>query len=188
MLLLQKLSADFVYGDVRYFFTKKKPSSDPIVIIKDFIRCNLVNDLITTVLQTLLISSFKEVAYKSFLNPPKIKVVPLLMKLFLARILVDVGFYITHRALHSDLIYATFHKRHHQHKEPRLQTNFHFTATDLFFEAAAPLFLTEAVFRALGIPMSRWEQEIVFTHHVWYEVCVQCTMPSLASLVDEGGR
>lgn len=87
----------------------------------------------------------------------------------MGRISVDIAFYLAHRAIHSDLLYKTIHKKHHEHISPRLQTNFHFTPLDLFIEAALPTIVAEVVNHNLFGPSSRFEQELLFFSHGWFE-------------------
>merc|ERR1712031_137814 len=59
----------------------------------------------------------------------------------LFRIMVDIAFYIGHRALHvNPWLYKNVHRRHHEHFTTTLRTNYHFTAVDLFIESALPIF------------------------------------------------
>lgn len=87
------------------------------------------------------------------------------------RIIVDVVFYMGHRALHvNQWLYRMVHRRHHEHFTTTLRTNYHFTALDLFIESALPIFSAFATMRsAMGVKLSRYEAHLMMTYIAWHE-------------------
>jgi len=130
-LFFQRLCAVYLYSHVPYF-TNTKPSADLRVILSDYFRCNFLTDLVNAAFLTQMISSPKMIAARPRLESMEFKLFPYLGKLLFGRIIVDIVFYLAHRWLHTDWAYKNIHARHHEHTAPRLQTNYHFVALDLF--------------------------------------------------------
>lgn len=96
-----------------------KPNSEWKTVIYDYFHDIMVS------------SSLLLLAKKNRAGPP-FKLVPFLGKAFLARIAADVMFYLVHRWLHTPWAYKHLHSRHHEHTTPRVWSNMHFEALDLF--------------------------------------------------------
>ena len=79
------------------------------------------------------------------------RLVPFLVKLAIMRVASDIVFYAAHWCLHLKGVYALVHKRHHEHKETRIHTNFHFTALDLLLEGFLPVFTGLAVMKTPAV-------------------------------------
>ena len=129
-LAMQKFCADYLYGHVPYF-TKTRPSSDWKDMAWDFMRNNFWNDVFLSFMQVMLIRSIPTDRREAKHQVP-FKVFPFLGKIIVGRFIVDVVFYLVHRWLHTDFGYKYIHYRHHEHRSPRTQTNFHFVPLDLF--------------------------------------------------------
>jgi methylsterol monooxygenase len=101
----------------------------------------------------------------------RLRLVPFLVKLVLARLVADVTFYVLHRALHTRALYGRLHKRHHEHKAPGLHTNFHFTAADLLIEGALPIVAALASLKPLlGTSPKPVELGLLHVCLQWYEI------------------
>ena len=79
------------------------------------------------------------------------RLVPFLVKLAIMRVASDIVFYAAHWCLHLKGVYALVHKRHHEHKETRIHTNFHFSALDLLLEGFLPVFAGLAVMKTPAV-------------------------------------
>lgn len=122
-----------------------------------------------------------------------------LAKFALCRMLFDLTFYWVHRMIHDRRLYAMIHSKHHEHVEPSLNTNQHFTVLDLFLEGSAPLLagltgLTLA--HGLGSPSTRFEATYTLVALLWYlnashtgkQIPTATVFPPLAFIpeIDEG--
>ena len=168
-LLSQKLLARYAYHHVPYF-SKTKPPSDLKTIVNDYLTCNFPASVINTLIQWSLVMAMPEPMYEKARNPPPIEVLPFLAKLLYSRIVVDIVFGVAHRIMHENKwIYDNVHKRHHEHTAPRTQTNYHFTALDIFLEAIFPLYADVVTMHLLDWAPTRFEQELAFAPLIFYE-------------------
>lgn len=69
-------------------------------------------------------------------------------------------FWCGHYAIHLKEHYW-IHKRHHEHNNPHVLTNQHFSLLDLFIEAYIPVIVSTGILKALGIEMSVLEEALV---------------------------
>ena len=82
-------------------------------------------------------------------------------------------FYIIHRCIHSQPLYKWIHKRHHEHNNCALVTNFHFTPLDLLLEAFIPGFISVETLASLPLKSARpseFESRLVFLYLLWFEI------------------
>jgi sterol desaturase/sphingolipid hydroxylase (fatty acid hydroxylase superfamily) len=61
------------------------------------------------------------------------------------------------------------HKRHHEHNEPQVWTNQHFSIPDLFIEAIFPMIAAFGTLIAAGIKISPLEQKLLGNYVIWLE-------------------
>mmetsp|Transcript_26079 Transcript_26079/g.63025 ORF Transcript_26079/g.63025 Transcript_26079/m.63025 type:complete len:203 (+) Transcript_26079:18-626(+) len=96
---------------------------------------------------------------------------PFLLKFAVARIFFDLSFYLNHRSIHHRKLYAAIHSKHHEHHEPGLSTNQHFTVSDLFLEGTAPLLAGLGALFLLeffGSRVTRFEATYILVAMLWY--------------------
>ena len=94
----------------------------------------------------------------------KFKPLPFCAKLAITRVVVDLMFYLGHRLIHTKALYSTVHQRHHEHRNPRLDTNHHFTVLDLFVEAYIPVVAGIKCLQPCQIPTSGLEETLLFMY------------------------
>ena len=100
-----------------------------------------------------------------------------LLRLAVMRIAVDVTFFAAHYALHAKALFAKIHACHHEHRSPHVWTNYHFTAADLVLEGFLPFAVGLVCLAWLGLTLSRFELQLLFSHIMWYEIGSHCGKP-----------
>ncbi len=89
-----------------------------------------------------------------------------LVKLAMMRAGVDLAFYYFHKTLHSEPFYKSIHFYHHQHNNPRLHTNYHFTIIDLIVESVLPILVSFAGTNLLFGASYTALERLVFTYYL----------------------
>ncbi len=101
----------------------------------------------------------------------------MLLLLAISRLVIDIAFYIVHRALHIPFLFWCIHARHHEHQATGLTTNFHFSVLDLMLESFFPVFVAFQTVELIGLPANRFEQSVIACHALWYEIGSHCGKP-----------
>jgi sterol desaturase/sphingolipid hydroxylase (fatty acid hydroxylase superfamily) len=89
-------------------------------------------------------------------------------KLAMARTVVDIAFYVGHRVMHMPKYYY-IHKRHHEHNNPHVLTNQHFTQLDVFLEAYIPMIIALVFLKTQGVYVSPLEENLISVYIGWLE-------------------
>ena len=178
MILIQHFLVYKVYAHIPFFNTKNRPATelDARKALFDWIKTNGVVHIIGAAAQTAFMLKLDNAKKRQLRNPQKFSLLKFLAKFGYVRIVNDIVFYLAHRALHSKLLYS-MHKRHHEHINCALVTNFHFSAADLFIEAFIPAFAGLSSLSALGVRVSHYESLLCFTFLFWYEMASHSGKP-----------
>lgn len=99
-----------------------------------------------------------------------------LLKLFIMRVCVDIGFYTGHRMLHHRSLYW-MHRYHHQHYKPMLASSFHFNPLDYITEAGIPVGLGFAALWVLGLQATLFEMNLLTGYISWHLQGSHCAKP-----------
>mgnify|MGYP003645679418 CR=1 FL=1 len=98
-------------------------------------------------------------------------------KLIYLRVSSDIGFYLVHYLLHVRPFYNLIHKTHHEHHYTDLDTNYHFSPTDLVLEGFVPFFfaihLATLLHRwtdILALSLNPTDIRLGFMYLNWYQV------------------
>jgi sterol desaturase/sphingolipid hydroxylase (fatty acid hydroxylase superfamily) len=168
-LLAQKILCKYVYSHVPYF-SKQKPPGDVWTMFTDWLYCNFPAGLFNCFMQVSLLMAMPDEMYEKVRNPPPFTLSSFLPKMLIARLAVDASFGLVHKAMHDySSFYKSVHARHHGHRQPRTQTNFHFEAIDIFLEAIFPLYCAQTTLMCLGMGPTRTEQMVLFSTLIYYE-------------------
>ena len=176
MTLLQHLLVYGLYSHIPFFSKPdKRPKSeaDAVKSLKDWVSCNLVINSLGSIALVSSVSNLNEKQIRSRLRSPRFRLLPFLLKFAFARVVFDIMFYIIHRAIHLQPLYKWIHKRHHEHNNCALVTNFHFTALDLLLEAFIPGFVSVETLASLPLQSARpseFESRLIFLYLLWFEI------------------
>lgn len=135
-ILIQYLYVTRLYKHIPYFSksqTQTEDSRNWKQIFKDWLGCNWPVYAIAGPFTAWMDTRLPKAARQELSNHP-FKFWSFLKRLFIMRLVVDILFYVGHRALHSPWLYKYIHKRHHEHRKTTITTNFHFTVADLTIE------------------------------------------------------
>ncbi len=173
---LQLLVSETIYKDVPYFSHKNKFKNHNgkvkiHKVVKDWLSCNAVTHIITSTVVAYFSSRVNNKVWKALDNRP-FRLLSFLKKLLVVRLVVDASFFFIHRCLHVKRfgVYKYIHKKHHEHYQTNLTTNFHFTVPDLLFEGFIPTFLGVLALRLLAMKSSRLELYLYSVYINWYEI------------------
>lgn len=172
-IFAQKVLIDSVYSHKPFFSEGcRRQSQAPFAtVLRDWLSCNFPTHCFSSVLFGVLLNKvISKDAYNKIVMPRKFRLWAFLMKLAWMRAVADVVFYCVHRALHTRQLYGMFHKRHHEHKNTALTTNFHFTFTDLLLEGFLPIFAALQSLDLFRIEHSALEVNLFATYIQWYEI------------------
>lgn len=89
--------------------------------------------------------------------------------IIIARILVDVFFYVIHRILHLNFFYHALHKKHHEITTPIGVASIYMTITDLYIGNILPIYLPLFILYSHPITIKFWMivttlNTVVFAH------------------------
>lgn len=163
-----------VFRHVKPFRVNKGRADPPpftLAAYQDWLKGNGQLQIIGGGFLLAIMESFQpEWTYKELEETP-FSPVQFLKNMAVFRVIVDVVFYVGHRAMHENQwLYRMIHRRHHSHYHTSIVTNFHFSAPDLFIESAAPVFAAFLTLRGLlGVKMSRFEMHTFLTYAAWHE-------------------
>jgi sterol desaturase/sphingolipid hydroxylase (fatty acid hydroxylase superfamily) len=204
-VLLLYLVSNTLFAHVPPFRANKNradPAPMSLAGYRDWIQGNGKVQLLGGGVLLGLIESFQPAwTYKELEETP-FNVTRFLKNQFWFRLVVDLVFYVGHRAMHAnEWLYVNLHKLHHRHHYTSLLTNFNFTAADLFIESVLPVFAAFSFIRGvLGVKMSRFEMHVLLTYTAFHEggthlgkpIPVISAFPPLSilynSIVDIDGR
>lgn len=165
------IMANKVYKHIP-FFTDKVQAPTLSGMLYDFLSCNFVVNLGIGFLDAGVLNSQGEKAKKRGLLNARFRPLLFLFKLFFLRVMTDFLFWAGHYLLHLRACYF-IHKRHHEHNNVRLHTNYHFTAPDLAVEAVIP-YLSSIITLTLLNPSlfysSRFETNVLGAYVLQLEV------------------
>ena len=169
-LLFEQLSATILYSHVPYF-SQNKPVPDIWTILNDYARCNLVVDLMNSVIQVGILLHLSDDDREWIVkNPAPLCVSTYMLKFAISRVTVDIVFGLVHRFMHQNKwVYQNIHRLHHEHTTPRTQTNLHFMWLDQFIEAVFPIYVSFGVLGMIGLMPTRYEQTLLVMTLVYYE-------------------
>ena len=155
------------------YFTKQRRSASPLSLdaLSDWSRGNGILQLVGGGLFLGIIESFLPRQVTEELDTTPWRPLAFLRNFAVFRVIVDLVFYLGHRALHTNpWLYKNVHRRHHEHYKTNLRTNYHFTAPDLFIESAMPIIAAVCFLRSfLGVKMGRYEIHMMMTFVAWHE-------------------
>ena len=144
--------------------------------LSDWLRCNLPVHffgaaLYATIFTRLLTREQVLTHLSKTTRRQPFRLGPFLGRLAVVRVVADGVFYGVHRLLHTPPLYRLLHKRHHEHLQTALPTNFHFTVTDLLLEGFVPFFAgLSALERLEGQVCSPFEHFLLIAYIQWYEI------------------
>lgn len=180
----QSILCRYVYAHVPTFNDPNRPNPKLSVeetkswkeFFKEFCQCNLYVDMFNSVaLGSSITAMTKQQFTKAWLERG-FDPLGFLLKFTISRLCVDVGFWVGHRILHHPKVYW-LHKRHHEHKQPSLMTNYHFAPVDLWIEGVFPAVLGMIALDVLQMPLNRFELSLLGTYIVWHESGSHCGKP-----------
>lgn len=148
----------------------------------DYLRTMVPTQIVSSGLAALAMEGIPPAQWAHVAAQP-FRVVPFLFRFAVIRVCIDVSFYIVHRLLHSRLLYP-IHKRHHEHVNTSLSTNYHFTPPDLALEGFIPVFFGTVAVNVIHVLTGNpWFQllqpdvELIYAYAMWYEIGSHCGMP-----------
>eukprot|EP00924_Labyrinthula_sp_SR-Ha-C_P015510 snap_masked-scaffold_4-processed-gene-1.30-mRNA-1 protein AED:1.00 eAED:1.00 QI:0/0/0/0/1/1/2/0/357 len=145
---------NYVYKHIPHFSPRSKIQTLPELIM-DYSSCNFTAVIGFSVLEAFVFNDaikkgnleFTQRTGITFDNWYALKPTHLLqrpfmfiLKVWFTRMTTDFFFWLFHRALHLRSVYW-LHKKHHEHVNPHIKTNYHFLALDLTLEAQLPILL-----------------------------------------------
>lgn len=171
----QHFFTDAVYREMPYFGpSTRRPHPSLAEFLRCWARLMIPIRLLNGMLGIRQVHSLSHDKYQRFLvtqGLPSQGLFRFLVQFAIARCFFDMGFWLSHRAIHSPSLYSWIHKRHHEHHEPSVVTNNHFTVLDLFLEATVPFlfaFTALGALRGKGFRLSNLEQNYIVYAFLWY--------------------
>lgn len=175
-----------VYAHVP-FFTHKRMKQSYKDILRDYLKCNTVVNVLGAVIQGYLFHWLKKgELQEKMLNQPW-RPLRFLLRLIWVRVLVDAGFWLGHSSLHSKKMYTWAHSTHHEHSATQLTTNYHFEWQDLVIEAFLPFLASILLYETLIGSVDQFDMTLLGTYIFWHEIESHAgkpmpTMPLIAPL------
>ena len=180
--LSARAASQYIYRDIPHFSVKRTPKQSMWEATKEFFNM--------TVVSSVLVSAFivyfrigekrngRPLSNWSLRNDLKrFDLVTFLGKLALTRTVVDALFWIGHKVIHTKRLYAPIHKYHHEHGNPRITTNQHFTIADFWIEALLPIIAGVASVQSTFAVVSPFEEALLGAYIVWLEACSHAGKP-----------
>jgi len=153
-------------------FAKQKRSDSPFTwnAFQDWLRGNWWLQYVGGGLALGICESFWPEWLDKELRETKFNLMKFIRNFAIFRIVLDIAFYLGHRALHvNEKVYQMIHKRHHEFYSTNIRANWHFSAPDLFIESALPIGLGIAFLRLLGIKLGRFEIHLMQDYVAFHE-------------------
>jgi len=184
IMILQHCVVTYLYKHIPPLVAKEKrvPKWGIKEIQWDYLRTMLPTQLASAALAAFAMNQIPRKQW-AYVASQRFRIVPFLFRFGLVRLCIDVSFYIVHRLLHSPLLYP-IHKRHHEHVNTALTTNYHFTPPDLALEGFVPVFAGTLLVNALyDLTKSPWfmlqqtDVALIYAYAMWYEIGSHCGKP-----------
>lgn len=188
-MLIQHLLVKYLYKHVEFIVPRDKlvPQRGLEEMRLDYFRTMIPTQFLTAGLAAAAMNLMPASQW-AYVSSRPFRLLPFLFRFALIRLLIDVSFYAVHRALHLPLFYP-IHKRHHEHVNTLLPTNYHFTPTDLALEGFVPVFFGTLVVDVLhGLTRSPWflllpsDVALIYAYAMWYEIASHCGKPMPLSM------
>eukprot|EP00929_Paragymnodinium_shiwhaense_P072645 TRINITY_DN36870_c0_g1_i2.p1 TRINITY_DN36870_c0_g1~~TRINITY_DN36870_c0_g1_i2.p1 ORF type:complete len:375 (+),score=24.31 TRINITY_DN36870_c0_g1_i2:76-1200(+) len=178
---LRWLLINKVYSHIPFYSAKRKrPSTWEKT--KDFLCANFPVIFWTTFVDAYMETSGQLKVPRRRQRMNGFRPLVFLVKLALCRVGLDFLFYAGHRAIHHPKLYW-IHKKHHEHNNVSLSTNYHFSFLDMVVEAFIPFALPLAPVAGLTGPMTPFEFTLLAGYLLAYEMESHSgkPMPTIAS-------
>lgn len=183
LMLVHHIVVDRVYKHVPYFAPQTRKSMEPAsALIPEHLWLTGFSQLfLAAPLAVAPKAASKGRQWSLLQDLQRLKILQFTAKLAMARCGTDLLFWLGHYLIHQRGSYGLIHKRHHEHKNPSIWTNQHFTVVDFIIEALIPTGGSIAVMNAAGIKMSRLETILIVLYVDWLESCSHSGKPIPAS-------
>jgi len=184
IMILQHFVVKYVYKHIPFFVSpdKRVPQIGLREIRWDYLRTMLPTQLFAGALAALAMNTVPAKQWAHVSAQP-FRVLPFLFRFGVIRLAIDIMFYVVHRALHSHLLYP-IHKRHHEHVNTALPTNYHFTPPDLALEGFVPVFFGTLVLDFFSnlthhplFMLLQTDVALIYAYSMWYEIGSHCGKP-----------
>lgn len=173
--LLQHVYTDLVYRDLPYFGPAKRRWHPTLAdFVRSWARLMIPMRIINSFQAVHEVHSLSDGQYAKHianLDSSGQGLFSFFLQFAVARCLFDIGFYMGHRTIHRPNFYSWIHKKHHEHHEPNVLTNCHFTVVDLFIEASIPFICAFGGLGALGrsgFSLSGLQRNYIIYSFLWY--------------------
>jgi sterol desaturase/sphingolipid hydroxylase (fatty acid hydroxylase superfamily) len=177
-IIIQHFLVNYVYRDIPFFVTHKNriPTVELPKVLWDYTRTMFPAHCIGSMISAIEMVQLPRQTFNRGLNS-RFRLFPFLFRLAFLRFWVDITFYLVHRLLHTKPLYNRLHKQHHEHINPTVWTNYHFTVLDLLLEGFVPIFVGAGLLFQLYLKTGNsWfflnfrDIRLSFAYLLWYEI------------------
>mmetsp|Transcript_11378 Transcript_11378/g.22241 ORF Transcript_11378/g.22241 Transcript_11378/m.22241 type:complete len:343 (-) Transcript_11378:183-1211(-) len=171
------------------FFSQKRVKQTPWEVFTDYMKCNFIVYIITSLGQVALyhrdVARLGRAPSTSVGQP--FRPLRFLARLAWQRVSIDIFFWAGHYILHNKRVYSWGHRTHHEHSSTQLTTNYHFDWYDLLTEAYIPFLIGKMSYEAAFGPIEPFDLALLGCYAFWHEIESHAgkpmpTMPLLAPL------